>query len=93
MAIMTERNVRPDGTLIGTSHENSMLNTALCYVQFHDKSVKPYRLTQLLRISRIASMRMVTTPNILMVSWNTLSQTLLCPRKTCGLLPSVAIEE
>ena len=42
MAKVIKRNIGPDGTLIGTPHENSMLNTALYDVQFPDGSVKPY---------------------------------------------------
>ena len=42
MAKVIKRNIGPDGTLIGTPYENSMLNTALYDVQFPDGSVKPY---------------------------------------------------
>ena len=42
MAKVIKRNIGPDGTLIGTPHENSMLINALYDVQFPDGSVKPY---------------------------------------------------
>ena len=42
MAKVIKRNIGPDGTLIGTLHEKSMLNTALYDVRFLDGSVKPY---------------------------------------------------
>ena len=42
MAKVIKRNIGPDWTLIGTPHENSMLNTARYDVQFPDGSVKPY---------------------------------------------------
>ena len=42
MATVIKRNIGPDGTRIGTPHQNSMLNTALYDVHFSRGSVQPY---------------------------------------------------
>ena len=42
MVKIVNRNVGPDKILIGTPHENSILNTVFCDVQFPDGSLKPY---------------------------------------------------